>query len=440
MLKRVHVQGYKSLVDVEVHLEPLTVLFGPNAAGKSNFLDALQLLSRLGTSRTLRDAFDSPHRGKPLESFSIGEKGIEGLLEQERLTFSIEADLRLQETVAHVVNQQIRKMRPAGSRAASPDSPARRDGVRTHDLRYRIVIEMLPKSGALRVVDEYLAALTARGDPAVRRRPFIERRGDQIHVRREDRSHATQHDRFLDRSILSMPHHPPHHPHLVAARTEMEAWQFFYLEPRERMRAANALRETRRIGSPGEQLAAFLNTMRTEEPDLFRCVEAELQAMMPGIDGIATTVNDLGDVELRLHERGVAMPARLLSEGTLRMLGLLALTAAPPALVGFEEPETGVHPRRLPMIAQMLATRSRLFDGLHSQHIVTTHDPLLPDLVPPGSLFVVERTKRTHHRTSIVPFPIWKQSRRSRSPREARRDEREHTRVWERIVRGDFGA
>ena len=105
MLKRVRIQGYKSLADVEVQLEPLTVLFGPNAAGKSNFLDALQLLSRLGTSRTLPDAFDSPHRGKPLESFSIGEKGIKGLLEQERLTFSIAADLRLQETVIHVVDR-----------------------------------------------------------------------------------------------------------------------------------------------------------------------------------------------------------------------------------------------------------------------------------------------------------------------------------------------
>ena len=64
MLKRVHIKGYKSLADVEVRLEPLTVLFGPNAAGKSNFLDALQLLSRIGASRTLREAFDAPHRGK----------------------------------------------------------------------------------------------------------------------------------------------------------------------------------------------------------------------------------------------------------------------------------------------------------------------------------------------------------------------------------------
>ena len=49
MLKRVHIKGYKSLSDVEVRLSPLTLLFGPNAAGKSNFLDALQLLSKLAT-------------------------------------------------------------------------------------------------------------------------------------------------------------------------------------------------------------------------------------------------------------------------------------------------------------------------------------------------------------------------------------------------------
>ena len=49
MLKRVHIKGYKSLQDVEIGLCPLVVLFGPNAAGKSNLLDALQLLSKLGT-------------------------------------------------------------------------------------------------------------------------------------------------------------------------------------------------------------------------------------------------------------------------------------------------------------------------------------------------------------------------------------------------------
>ena len=56
MLSRLHVKGYKSLIDAEVALKPLTLLFGPNAAGKSNLLDAAQLPSRLATSRTLKGA------------------------------------------------------------------------------------------------------------------------------------------------------------------------------------------------------------------------------------------------------------------------------------------------------------------------------------------------------------------------------------------------
>ena len=34
MLKRIRIKGYKSLSDLEVRLSPLTLLFGPNAAGK----------------------------------------------------------------------------------------------------------------------------------------------------------------------------------------------------------------------------------------------------------------------------------------------------------------------------------------------------------------------------------------------------------------------
>ena len=102
MLKRVHIKGYKSLVDVELRLEPLTVLIGANASGKSNFLDALQLLAGLATSRTVKQAFDPPYRGKPLESFNIGKDRIKGLLDQDRLTFSIEADLRISDAVPSI--------------------------------------------------------------------------------------------------------------------------------------------------------------------------------------------------------------------------------------------------------------------------------------------------------------------------------------------------
>ncbi len=45
MITRVVVKNYRSMVDVDVELGPLTFLVGPNGSGKSNFLDALRFLS-----------------------------------------------------------------------------------------------------------------------------------------------------------------------------------------------------------------------------------------------------------------------------------------------------------------------------------------------------------------------------------------------------------
>ena len=436
MLKRIHIRGYKSLEDVEVSLSQLVVLFGPNAAGKSNLLDALQLLSNLGTSRTIKEAFDPPYRGKPLESFTIGQKGIKGLLEQERLSFSIEADLNLSDAVVETVNRQILEMRrPHGEVESKGRSklPAR---VRERDLRYRIEVEMLPRSGLLRVADEYLAALNSKGEPTGKRKPFLERQGERIHLRHEGQAHPTYYDRYLDHSILSMPHYPPHYPHLAAARRELESWLFFYFEPRERMRAANPVKEVRHIGLMGEELAAFLNTMKSTDTKQFRGVEKALHALMPNIDGIEVEVSDLGEVELHLKEGGVAIPARVLSEGTLRMLGLLALTGVDeaPALVGFEEPETGVHPRRIQLIAELLKTQETL---RQTQYIVTTHSPILPDLLADISLFVTNRIDR---KTQIEPFSTWGPLGRRSDIDQALSERQEVLPVSERIMRGDFDA
>ncbi len=43
-LRRVRIRGYKSIAFCDVRLQPLTILVGRNAAGKSNFLDALAFL------------------------------------------------------------------------------------------------------------------------------------------------------------------------------------------------------------------------------------------------------------------------------------------------------------------------------------------------------------------------------------------------------------
>ena len=430
MLSRLHVKGYKSLRDVEVELKPLTVLFGPNAAGKSNLLDAVQLLARLATGRTLKEAFEPPYRGKPLESFSMGKDGIRGLLEQERLAFSIEADLHISDAVAKAVNREILEMRRPGNNGKAPVH------VRERRLRYRLEVEMQPSSGLLRTTDEYLAALTADGNPTGRRKPFIERQGERIHLRREGQAHPLQYERYLDRAILSKPYPASHYPHVAAVRRELESWQFFYFEPRERMREAIPIKEVRQVGPMGEELAAFLTTLKARQPQQFQALEKSLRMLLPDVDGVETDVNDLGEAEFRLRENGVAVPARVLSEGTLRLLGLLALTGAKeaPSLVGFEEPENGVHPRRIELIAELLKVNSQFRE---TQYIVTTHSPILLDQMPQESLFVVQRIDRE---TQVASFETWGPLGRKQDIRDALDDGYEMLPISDRILRGDFDA
>jgi len=288
-------------------------------------------------------------------------------------------------------------------------------------LRYRIDIEILPKSGQLRVADEFLAALNENGTPKPSQ-AFIEKQNGQLHL--HSKAHSAFYDLFLDQSILSLPHYPPHYPHIVALRQELERWLFFYFEPRERMRAKNPVKEVHHIGLMGEELASFLNTLHHLDERQFKGIEKSLHLLIPSITGIDVAPNDLGEVELKLREGEIAIPARVLSEGTLRILGLLALGGVKDraTLIGFEEPENGIHPRRIRLIAEWLKSRATLADN---QLIVTTHSPLLVDEIPNEFLYACQSK---NGQTIIDSFADSQQERQ------------ESLSISERILRGDFDA
>ncbi len=437
MIRRIHIQNYKSLRNVEVTLRPLVVLFGPNAAGKSNFIDALQLLSRVASSRSLKEAFDPPYRGKPLESFSFEDAGLQGLMLRDSVSFKVEVDIDLSPAVIAAVNREIQEMRRGQTVAGNGEADTQKTYIHHRQLRYRIEIGINPKSGVLHVVDEYLAPLDRDGKPKSRPLPFLARVANRIHLRMEGQSHPTYFDRYLDHAIVSRPHYPPHYPHLTAVQKELQSWFFYYFEPRERMRAPTSVKEVRHVGLMGEELAAFLNTMKNLDPKQFETVERSIHSLIPSITGIQTEVNKVGEVELSITEGTVSMPARVVSEGTLRVLGLLALGGVkePPAVIGFEEPENGVHPRRIRDIAKILVSR---VESGNTQLIVTTHSPILPDHVPDDSLYVCRKIKGS---TSIEPFEHWGPlSRRSNIDSGLEESEEDKLSVSERILRGDFDA
>jgi predicted ATPase len=389
MIRRIRIDGYKSLHNFDVELNPLSVIFGPNAAGKSNFLDALQLISRITGSKTLKNAFDPPYRGRPIESFSFPVNGIEGLIARDVLSLSLSVDIELSDNVIKKVNTEIIGMRKG---LESKNGNGRKEKyIQEKFLRYDLEIEFMPKQGFLRVRDERICALKKDLSERGSRNAFLERIPDsKLSLRMEGQGHPTFFDIGLDHSILSLPLYPPHYPHLTAIKREIENWQFFYFEPRERMRAANPTKEVIHIGMMGEELSAYLHTLKNKDPGRFKAIERAMHSVIPSIEHVETTIDTKsGEVELSIIENGVPIPARLLSEGTLRILGLLSISGGEdsPSVICFEEPENGIHPRRIGMIAEYLKNTA----ANKSQIIVTTHSPILPDLIDNKSLYVCRK-------------------------------------------------
>jgi len=399
MIRHIRIDGYKSLHNFEVELNPLSVIFGPNAAGKSNFLDAMQLLSRITSSKTIKNAFDPPYRGRPIESFSFPEDGIEGIISQDNVSFTMSVDVELSENIIYKVNSEIVGMRKGLETKAGK---VKKDNfIQEKILRYDLEVEFMPKQGYLRVKNEKICALKQNMKEEKKgRKAFLEKSGNRLSLRIEGQAHPTFYDIGLDHTILSMPLYPPHYPHITALKREMENWQFFYFEPRERMRAANPTKEVIHIGMMGEELAAYLHTLKNKDEERFKAIERALHCIIPAIDHVETIIDTkTGEVELSVIENGVKIPSRILSEGTLRVLGLLSISGGldSPSVICFEEPENGIHPRRIGMIAKYLINSAEN----KSQIIVTTHSPILPDLIDNTSLYVC---RKKEGKTEIKKF------------------------------------
>lgn len=420
MIRRIKIDGYKSFKGFELELRPLSVIFGPNASGKSNLLDAVYLLSRAVTCRNLKEAF-SGHRGLPLESFSYGTGTYEELLEKERVRAEMEVDVEISAPIRQRVSEIIAEKRrgiDAGDRAGR--------GVTERLLRYRLVIEALPKTGYLRVIDERLTALKQGGEEK-KRTPFLEKHGQRVRLRMEGQAHPTYHQVGLDHTIVSTALYEPHYPHITAFRMELENWRVYYLEPRTLMREEVPV-AVDSLGPHGENLAAFLWFLRHREPKAYETLNLTLRRILPNNPRIEVELLKEGRVGLRLMENGRWYSGRLISEGTLRLLGLLAAVhpISRASVVAYEEPENGVHPTRLKLVADLLKNAALADQG--KQIIVTTHSPIFPECFDDDELFVCRKEEDL---TRIEPFASLGPLYRRRSIEHALED---------RIVRGDFGG
>ena len=381
MLERLTVRNFKSLRDVTVRLPRLSILFGPNAAGKSNLLDAIEALSWLGNARTLFDALGGPLpvRGHSIEAFCFAAEGLPALLRRGTARFMLEADLT----------------------------------IRTARYRYRIEPQIDFKSGQLSVADEYLGQLTATG--RLKGTAAIERVGSKLHIRRKGKpAHPREeqlglnHSKLSDRSLGGVGYH-----WLEEVRAELFNWRTYYLEPRQQMRHDESPADVLDIGLDGGFIASFLYKLQAEQPKRFAAVIRTLRAIIPTIETVKVELDKRrGTLDLSVRQEGVDYSSRVVSEGTFRVLALCAIAVNPwvGSLVALEEPENGVHPRRIEMVAKLLfslATQHR------RQVVVTTHSPLFVDAIlklsreaSDPSQIGLFNVRRAEQGTVVEPFDV----------------------------------
>lgn len=369
MLDRFRVRGFKSLHDVELKLAPLVVLFGPNAVGKSNVLEALMLLGRLVTERTVGDALSPPIRGYPLEAFSLPPGGLRELLDRDQVQLALEADVH------------------------APAIAGKEDA-----LRYRIAIAATPRTGEVRVVDEFLTRLDRSGSPPSGFRPLIEVADDHLLIRQAGAFGTPRHeDLGLNHSLVSNLQFSgeTRYPDFDRLRAELGGWRTYYLDPARAMRSPQPPRETSDIAPSGELIAPFLYRLKgSKYTRSFQAVTRALRTAIPSIEQLDVDLDpERGTLDVRVRQQGTDFSSRVVSEGTLRILALCCIAANPwpPRLVAFEEPENGVHPRRIEVIADLLVSIASSQDR---QVVVTTHSPA----------FVSAMLERQRDKKTLIAF------------------------------------
>ena len=129
-------------------------------------------------------------------------------------------------------------------------------------------------------------------------------------------------------------------------------------------------------------LSAVLFNLMTEHPKEFEWLKSALRSAVPGFLNITVKARGgPGQVIALWQEKGVPDELSLadLSDGILRFLcwATLCIIPDPPSLICIDEPDQGVHPRTLPVLAglfQKACQRVQVLLATHASYFLTQFD------------------------------------------------------------------
>jgi predicted ATPase len=135
----------------------------------------------------------------------------------------------------------------------------------------------------------------------------------------------------------------------------------------------------------GEQIAGLIDYLLRNDRKRFDEIERTLMELIPGVEGLHVGTPKIEERQLEMVvENGLQIKASQASVGVKLMIFFVTLAyhPVPPKTLLIEEPETGVHPKRLADIMKLLRSMSKGEHGIHPvQVIMSTHSPYLLDCV-----------------------------------------------------------
>jgi predicted ATPase len=165
------------------------------------------------------------------------------------------------------------------------------------------------------------------------------------------------------------------YPALQKLRDYLLGWRF-YTAPslaKEKIRQPVFIEQNPVLREDGGNLSALLHYLYTEHREIFQELQLHLRSAIPGCQGVSVKARGgPGQVMAFWHEEGLDVELSLadLSDGTLHLLCWIALCIQPnpPSLICIDEPDQGVHPRTLPLLAGLFAKASE-----RTQILLATH-------------------------------------------------------------------
>ena len=346
LLNRLQLKGFLSFgPDSDpVELTNLNVLIGPNGVGKSNFLEAIELLH--ATPTDLPGAIRAG--GRPMDWIWKADSTPKAATVEARLAAL--GDLR--------------------------------------ELVYRLAFT--ETANRLEIVDEVLEEVI-KTDPTKPDVFFYYRfqNGRPVINVRELDSDSFSNGKYFERrlqretispeqSVLKQKRDAEHYPELFQTAKRFEDIQIF----REWGFGRSAtLRQAQPADLPTESLLPKLENLglvlnSLEHTDKWARFEEMMSRFLPRFRRLTTRIVSGGAVQIYLHEDHITapLPATRLSDGTLRFMALLGilLNAESASLLCIEEPELGLHPDGMSLMAELLIEASE-----KTQLIVTTHSDAL---------------------------------------------------------------